>query len=135
MLLCSSHHPWSSHEWMKRFLQAGSMRAAERLVFSRGSGYARLQSTVFHFPPIQIYRKMHGKGQPSPRTCADLEDELQCKLHFAPNSTRAVNYSKIRVVIIRGFHSGPKIRVVEEVEKLRSELEVGSFSCLEFLED
>lgn len=76
---------------------------------------------------------MRGKGV-SPRIVSS-EIPLERKLRFTARSKRAVDDSEVCVVVAPGFQTGPKVRVVEEVEELCSKLEVRGFSCPESLED
>ena len=57
----------------------------------------------------------------SPRTISS-EIPLQRKLRLPPRSERVVNDPEVCVVIVRGLHTGSKVRVIEEVEELSSKL-------------
>ena len=64
-----------------------------------------------------------------------LEIPLERKLRLSARSKGAINDSEVCVVVVRGLHTGSKVRVVEEVEELRSKLQVRGFSRPESLED
>ena len=83
---------------------------------------------------------MRGKS-PSSRAANILEVVLQRKLGFAPYATGSVDKPELAVVVVIrletriGLTTVPEIRVVEQVEELRPELDVCVFRSPELLED
>ena len=107
------------------------------LATSRIVGRPERKWTPRIFSAIRI-EIMRGKSESS-RAAAVLPVELQRKLSFTSVADGIVYRSKwvTRGVIqeIRVPNSCPKVGMIQEIEELGPELQIGPFGCLEFLEN